>query len=81
MPIQIDINKARDIAHEKRREVRAKAFEPLDKMIAAQIPGVDIEDVEAERQKIRDANAALQSEIDAATDAAELLAIVKGIQE
>lgn len=80
MPIQIDIDKARDIAHDKRREVRAKAFEPLDKMIAAQIPGVNAEDIEAERQKIRDENAQIQADIDAAKDAAVLLEIVKGLQ-
>lgn len=79
--IRIDINKARSIAHDIRREARAQAFEPLDQMIAAQIPGVNFEDIEAERQKIRDANARIQADIDAAANADALLVIVKGLQE
>lgn len=80
MTIQIDVTKARAIAHDKRREVRAQAFEPLDALIAKQIPGVKVEDVETERQKIREQNAAIQEEIDAAKDAAALLEIVKGLR-
>lgn len=71
--IQVDISKAKEITHEKRREARAAEFAPLD--IQATIPTL-AERAEAERQLIRDKYAAIQTQIDAATTAEELKAII-----
>lgn len=74
--IQINLNKAKTIAHDMRRDARSKEFAPLDDKIAKQIPGTDVAAVEAERQAIRDKYAAIQTEIDAAADVATLKEIV-----
>lgn len=74
--IQININKAKTIAHDMRRDARSKEFAPLDEVIAKQIPGTDATAIEAERQAIRDKYAAIQTEIDAAADVAVLKEIV-----
>ena len=58
--ITININKAKVIAHNMRREARSVEFSPLDAVIAKQIPGTDVQQVEAERQTIRDKYAAMQ---------------------
>lgn len=72
--ITIDINKAKEISHSKRREARAAEFAPLD--IQATIPTL-AEQAEAKRQVIRDKYAAMQTAIDAATTAKELKEIIK----
>lgn len=66
MSIVININKAKTIGHNIRREKRAEEFAPLDEIITKQIPGTDVAAVEAERQVIRDKYAAIQTKIDAA---------------
>jgi hypothetical protein len=65
--IVINIEKAKAIAHQMRREARAKEFEPLDEKIAKQIPGTPLEDVEAQRQAIRDKYSEIQDQLNAAT--------------
>jgi hypothetical protein len=70
--IQINMNKAKEIAHEARRTARAKEFEPHDEVIMKQIPGVDAQAAEATRQEIRDKYAAIQTSIDAATTTDEI---------
>jgi len=67
--IVINLNKAKVIAHEKRRTARTAEFEPYDAIIMKQIPGNDAVAAEAERQKIRDKYAALQIQMDAAKTA------------
>lgn len=52
--IKINIDKAKAIAHEKRREARAAEFAPHDEVIAKRIPGVAEADAEAARQAIRE---------------------------
>lgn len=74
--ITININKAKAIAHDVRRAKRAEEFAPLDEIIAKQIPGKSATDAEAERQAIRDADAALQTQIDAAATADALKALI-----
>lgn len=74
--ITINLDKAKNIAHDKRRAARAKEFEPLDAIIMKQIPGNDSAKAEAERQKIRDKYAALQTQIDAAQTVEELKALL-----
>lgn len=66
--ITIDLNKAREITHEKRRAARAEEFKPHDEIIALQIPGNDAVVAETQRQIIRDKYAAIQLEIDACED-------------
>lgn len=61
--VEHDMGKAKDIAHDRRRAKRAGAFAPLD--IEATIPAKAAA-AEAKRQAIRDADAALQTQIDAA---------------
>jgi len=62
--ITINIDKAKAIAHDKRRAARAAEFAPLD--IKATIPS-EAAAAEAARQFIRDKYADIQIAIDAAT--------------
>lgn len=71
--ITVNMDKAKDIAHKVRRAVRAKKFAPLD--IKATIP-MEAEAAEAERQAIREADAALQVQMDSATTPEELKALL-----
>ena len=65
--ITINIDKAKTIAHDKRREARAEEFKPHDEIIMKQIPGVDATAAEAARQAIRDKYATMQTAIDSAS--------------
>jgi hypothetical protein len=76
MGIKIDLTKAKDIAHDKRRGVRVAEFAPLDEVIAKQIPGKSAAEAEAERQVIRNKYAALQAQMDAAATVDELKALL-----
>lgn len=78
MKITVNMAKAKEIAHEFRRQARAKEFEPFDNVIMKQIPGADAQAAEAERQKIRDKYTQLQAQMDAAQTAAELKALLPG---
>ena len=71
--ITINIDKAKDIAHDIRRAARAEEFKHLD--VKATIPSEQVA-AEAERQKIRDKYAAMQDQIDAAQTSEELLAVM-----
>jgi len=64
--ISIDLAKAKVAAHEVRRRERNEQFAPLDYQVGAQIPGVDLADIEAQRVVIREADAVKQAAIDAA---------------
>lgn len=79
MTITINIDRAKTISHDIRRQKRAAEFAPLDQVIMKQIPGTDIPAIEAERQTIRDRYAAIQTDIDAAQTSEELSTIVKNI--
>lgn len=63
MGIGISIDKAKTIAHERRRAARAQEFAPLD--IKVTIPG-EQEAAEAARQEVRQRYAEMQAAIDAA---------------
>jgi hypothetical protein len=76
MPIGINLNKAKDIAHEARRAARAEEFKPHDEVIMKQIPGVDAQEAEAARQAIREKYAVLQAQMDAAQTPEELKALL-----
>ena len=71
--IQIDLDKAKEISHDKRRAKRAELFKQLD--IEATVP-VLAEQAEAKRQIIRDEFAAIQTEIDNAESVDQLKSIV-----
>ena len=64
--IRIDLTKAKEIAHEKRRGARAEEFKPYDEVIMKQIPGNDMIQAEAARQSIREKYEELQTQMDEA---------------
>jgi len=69
--ITINIDKAKSIAHDKRREARSVDFAPLD--IKATIP-FEATAAETARQVIRDKYAAMQTAINLATTPDEIKA-------
>lgn len=75
--IIINMEKAKAIGHDKRRAMRAEEFAPLDKVIAAQIPGNDFVAAESQRQAIRDKYAAIQEQIDTAQTPEEIKAALE----
>ena len=72
--IRINIDKAKDIAHEKRRAARAEEFKPHDEVIMKQIPGNSAQEAEAARAAIRAKYANMQDDIDAASTPEEIKA-------
>jgi hypothetical protein len=70
--ITINIDKAKEIAHEKRREARAEEFKPHDEVIMKQIPGNDMTEAEAARQVIREKYEELQTQMNEAQTVEEL---------
>ena len=71
--IQVDINKAKEITHQKRRAARAAEFAPLD--IQVTIPTL-AEQAEIERQNIREKYAEIQAQIDEANSVDALKDII-----
>jgi hypothetical protein len=74
--ITINIDKAKNIAHNLRRAARAVEFEPYDNVIAKQIPGQS-DGAEAQRQLIREKYATMQTAIDAASTVDEIKAALE----
>ena len=72
--ITVNINKAKSIAHDRRRAARAEEFKPHDEVIMKQIPGVDNTAAEAARVAIRAKYAAMQNQIEAAATPDEIKA-------
>lgn len=80
MIVAIDINKAKEITHNKRREARAIEFKPLDEAITINIANPDkVAEIEAERQTVRDKYAEIQINIDSSTTTDELKAIIESL--
>lgn len=77
--ITINLDQAKTISHDIRRQRRAEEFQPLDEVIMKQIPGTDVQAIEAERQLIRDKYVEIQTNIDAAKTDSELLFIVQNL--
>ena len=75
--INIDMTKAKEIAHEKRRAVRSEKFKPLD--IEATIPAMATE-AEAKRQVVRDEDNTIQSTIESAVESDEIVAVIKALE-
>ena len=71
--ITINIDKAKAIAHNKRRQARSAEFAPLD--IKATIPSEAVE-AEAARALIRTKYATMQATIDAATTTEQIKAVM-----
>ena len=71
--IAVNIEKAKSIAHDKRREARAEEFKQLD--IQATIPSM-ADQAEAERQVVREKYTVMQTEIDAALTADEIKVVI-----
>jgi hypothetical protein len=71
--IVINIDKAKTIAHDKRREARSAEFAPLD--IKATIPS-EATVAETARQVVRDKYAAMQAAIDSASTTDEIKAVM-----
>jgi hypothetical protein len=69
MAIVINLNKAKSIAHDKRRAARSAEFAPLD--IKATIPS-EAQAAETARQAVRNKYATMQTQMDAATTVEEL---------
>ena len=74
--ININMPKAQDIAHDKRRAARSVEFAPLD--IKATIPS-EAANAETARQVVRDKYSAIQLDIDSAISISELALIVEGL--
>lgn len=72
--ITINIDKAKNIAHDIRRAKRAEEFAPLD--IKATIPSEAVA-AEAARQVIRDKYAAMQTQINSASTPEEIKEAIK----
>lgn len=72
--IRINIDKAKDIAHDVRRAKRAQDFAPLD--VKATIPS-EAAAAEAARQAVRERYAEMQDQIDAAQSPDQLKAIIQ----
>jgi predicted nucleic acid-binding Zn-ribbon protein len=73
MPIGLNLDKAKEIAHDRRRAARSAEFAPLD--IKATIQS-EAAAAEAARQAIREKYATLQAQMDAAQTADELKALL-----
>lgn len=71
--IVVNLNKAKQIAHDKRRSARAEEFAPLD--VKATIPSEAVS-AEAVRQTVREKYAAMQTQIDAANSVDELKSVL-----
>ena len=76
--IVINIDKAKNIAHDLRRSKREEEFAPYDAVIMKQIPGNSAAEAEAARQSIRDKYAAMQTEIDDASTPEEIKIALEG---
>lgn len=70
--ITVNIDKAKAIAHDRRRVARAEEFKPHDDLIMKQIPGADAVAAEAARAAIRAKYSDMQNQIEAAATPDEI---------
>jgi hypothetical protein len=70
--VDVDLDKAKEIGHQHRRQQRAEEFAPYDEVIAKQIPGADAAAAEEARQQIRDKYALIQDVIEGASTPDEI---------
>lgn len=75
--IGVNMVKGKEITHARRRAKREAQLAPLDKEININMANqAAVAQIESQRQAIRNANAVIQTNIDAATTPEELLAII-----
>ena len=72
-----DLNRAKKIAHRKRRNRRYNQFAPHDDVVSKAIPGTATDSAEASRVGIRSTYASMQTEIDACSTIDEIHAILQ----
>jgi len=77
--IIINLDKAKVIAHDIRRQARAEEFAPYDEVIAKRIPGVAMDQAEAARQQIRDKYVLVQADIDNASSPEQIKEVLDQI--
>jgi len=68
----VNMDKAKAIGHDLRRQQRAEEFKPYDEVIMKQIPGADATAAEEARQQIRDKYALIQDVIQGASTPDEI---------
>lgn len=73
--LSIDLDKAKEITHAKRRESRALEFAPHDKVVGLHIPGTDTQTAESERMLIRAKYDIIQQDINNCSDVDSLKVI------
>lgn len=78
--IKVNVDKAKEIAHDLRRAIREMEFKPLDEVISKQIPG-KFEQAESKRAIIRDKYATFQTAIESVQNAEELTTIVQEMRD
>ena len=78
--ITVNLDKAKNIAHEIRRNQRSKEFQPYDEVIMKQIPGVSATEAEAARAAIREKYTEIQAQIDSSENVDQLKTIVETIK-
>jgi hypothetical protein len=74
--ITINLDKAKIIGHDLRRQAREQEFRPYDEVIMKQIPGVGLEQAESARQAIREKYAQIQQQIDEAASPDEIKTVL-----
>ena len=70
--VEHDLDKCKEIGHDRRRQQRADEFAPYDEVIMKQIPGADATAAEETRQQIRDKYALIQDVIEGASTPDEI---------
>lgn len=76
MSIGINLDKAKAIAHNLRRQQRAAEFAPLDMAIAIRVSGMDPDVIEKEREAVREKYALIQEVIETAETPEEVKAAI-----
>lgn len=74
--LDYDLDKAKEMTHDKRRTKREKEFSPYDDIIMKQIPGQDSVQAENNRQVIRAKYEDIQIDINLATSIEKLKDII-----
>jgi hypothetical protein len=74
--ITINMNIAKEVAHEKRRASRNVEFAPYDEIISKQIPGSDSANAEQSRVEIRTKYETIQNNINTVSGISELKTIM-----
>ena len=70
--VEHDLDRCKEIGHDRRRQQRAEEFAPYDEVIMKQIPGADATAAEETRQQIRDKYALIQDVIEGASTPDEI---------